>query len=913
MRKRKRFRAVIWLAVLLFCCLPGLPSHTAWAADLDTSRVITHQLLHYFSLVDGTPIVIPRMSLAASPDVPAFCLTPHTSEPYASSPVGYLPAGPESLFGSQPFIRGVTAIVQHGYPATRVFNGVTYSAEQAYYATSAAIWWLHADLGLPQPITPIGGAVANGNDALFQAARSLYEIGRAQMVQTVAIEVGPAQWRWQDGRLSCAAAVLAHHADAVTVASVPAGITAQWSGDQLRLTTDDLTVLGREVAIELRAASRFANENLIWLAPDHTLYQTVLAVGGESLFAASATLRPQGATGDVHIVKIGRDQQPVTDASAVFHWLDAATGQACGFDCLSAGVYRFGGSDLALVTAQGALDLQGIPAAPGGWLLREAQAPPGHLPTEADIPVVPGTPATRVTVVNPYEMIRVRVVKRDAESGERPQGEASFAGAVFEIWHRDYADYETTPESMRERVTIPDGSDRVETRPLQGGRDPGFCVREVAPPPGYRPDETIWEAIPTAAEPYVATVCVLNQVIRGKVRVEKCAEPAGGAAGAADAWPGMPEVSFRVVSLADGELADTVTTGADGCCESDWLPYGRYQLEEIQGTGNAGYHPAAPVPFVIDTPEEVISLRVDNVAVRVPVTLYKTDALSGQPVEREGFAIEILGKDDVPLQFPVTTARVAGSTTVLSARADGRVVVPGGLTAGTYRAREVAAPAGYVRADTTVSFSVGGEEEAVSLPFPNEPTAVRVEKRNPGGDILPTAEFRLENSDGDVCGFEQTAAGYVLAAAGETVLRSDSGGQLVILGLPEGTYRLVETRAPDGYRLPETEGVTLAIDAAQGVSNPQILTCVNQPVPPPAATTGPSAAPPTPTPVVLPTEPLPHVAGVEVIPDTGEQSPVWRNAGVALCLWVSAGTFWFTRRRRADGSERPRRRNRPLW
>jgi hypothetical protein len=91
-------------------------------------------------------------------------------------------------------------------------------------------------------------------------------------------------------------------------------------------------------------------------------------------------------------------------------------------------------------------------------------------------------------------MVRVRIVKRDADTGAVPQGEADFSGAEFEIWHKDYPDYGQAPEDRRDRVVIPAGADAVESKPMRGGADPGFRIRELTPPEGYVGTEEILEA-----------------------------------------------------------------------------------------------------------------------------------------------------------------------------------------------------------------------------------------------------------------------------------------------------------------------------------------------------------------------------------------------------------------------------------
>jgi len=895
---------------------------------------VTSRLLSRFTLADSTPIVVPWMTLASDPTVPAFCLTPHAVEPYPSSPVGYVGTGPEAMFGSEAFIRGVTAIVQHGYPSETVFDGIAYSPEEAYYATTAAIWWLHAELGMPDAVTPISGVVPNGYDGLFQVARRLYEIGRAQRCKTVSISVEPARWIWHEGRLTCTANVTAHHTDMLDITAVPAGIRATLTDGILSLSTSDLSVLDRNVEVEIQGTSRFANENLYWLAPDSAAYQTVLAVGRASLFSAVCRFAPEGSTGALEIIKTGRGGLPVTESPAVFQIIDAEAGTPCGFTKAAAGQYRFGGSETDLSTEEGVLYLSGIPETTGDWMLREIAAPEGHLPAGEDIPVFPGDPATTVEVANQYEMIRVRIVKRDAKTGELPQGDAVFEGAAFEVWHRGYPDYASAPEDCRACVEIPTGSDQVETRPLRGGSEPGFYVKECAAPAGYLPVAETMEVLPGGGEGDAwAVLTVENTVIRGRIALEKRGEALEGPAGGTEDSIPLPDVTFRIFSSSTGKIADAIVTGPDGIARSGWLPYGRYRVEELPGEGNLDYLPAPPFEVEILEPGAEVFRRVENVAVRIPVELIKIDTVTGEPISCEGFSFVILDSDGHVLHFP--EARSTDTTgEVLYAGADGCVTVPGGLTAGSYFARELCAPAGYVRCEEPIPFEVVTGEDRIRLEVPNEPTALEILKTDPTGTLLSGALFQLEDAAGEICRFVQIDGVYRPSLEGNPVLRSGEDGLVRIHALPVGDYRLTETEAPAGYLLPSEGSVPIAIGIRSRVTAPAAIAWENEPEPTPTPVPEPTHEPtpipeptpePTPEPqpspvpttrITLPTEPVPlaePIPDVESIPEAGEKTPLVQTWLPAVLWAVALLGGVLMRANRAIAATRPdRRTRRPL-
>ncbi len=72
--------------------------------------------------------------------------------------------------------------------------------------------------------------------------------------------------------------------------------------------------------------------------------------------------------------------------------------------------------------------------------------------------------------------------------------------------------------------------------------------------------------------------------------------------------------------------------------------------------------------------------------------------------------------------------------------------------------------------------------------------AVILNKVSPSGEPLEGAEFRFEESVGDD---ESEGTWNVISSS----LTTDKNGQIVVIDLPFGTYRFVETKAPAGYVL----------------------------------------------------------------------------------------------------------------
>ena len=121
------------------------------------------------------------------------------------------------------------------------------------------------------------------------------------------------------------------------------------------------------------------------------------------------------------------------------------------------------------------------------------------------------------------------------------------------------------------------------------------------------------------------------------------------------------------------------------------------------------------------------------------------------------------------------------------------------LSLGKYSVKETKAADGYILKDEAVEVQLVGDSLLVEVgkTIVNEKNSVTITKLEKGTTKgLKDATIDIVNSNNKV------------VATGTT----DKDGKIVLEGIPAGTYKIIETKAPEGYKLPE-KAVEFSIDA----------------------------------------------------------------------------------------------------
>ncbi|VEF48981.1 LPXTG-motif cell wall anchor domain-containing protein [Bacillus freudenreichii] len=306
-----------------------------------------------------------------------------------------------------------------------------------------------------------------------------------------------------------------------------------------------------------------------------------------------------------------------------------------------------------------------------------------------------------------------------------------------------------------------------------------YYVQETKAPNYYQLDETKHKVIIGDKEQVPVKKSVENKLTPGKAKVKKVdAETGNGLAGA----------KFNILDK-DNKVVDTIITDEKGEATTKELRPGEYTLKEVDAPKGYKLPEKAEVKFVIEKSNKLTTIdlgTIKNEVKTIEIKLTKSDSINeSQLLKGAEFEItKVSGDYDL-------TGVVTKKTTN-----DKGVVTFEGLKPGKYKIVETQAPEGYILNSEPITVEVGLDDVHKGIPIKpenvkNAPLAnVIVQKEDKETNVvLEGAEFKVTNEAGkDV----------------RTGLTTDSEGQISITGLPAGTYDLVETKAPKGYKLDST-------------------------------------------------------------------------------------------------------------
>ena len=411
---------------------------------------------------------------------------------------------------------------------------------------------------------------------------------------------------------------------------------------------------------------------------------------------------------------------------------------------------------------------------PGVYSVMELDAPTGYVLNVTEFHVELFAGQNSQLVVNNDKKPDLRIVKKDAVTGE------AIPGATFTIRKVDSSTLLTETTDANGEIYLSE-------------MDPGvYEITEQSVPDDYLLDPVPQQI---TLEPNKLGVVQFQNYEKPSLTVRKIDSATGNA---------VEGAKFHIVYASNhtfsGEINDLgdFTSDADGIIHLDRLRDGWYRIEEtvapagyrIQGTGVYECYIAA------GTDKEIV---IGNVPLST-ILIRKMDEETGKPLAGAWFRLNYLN-DRTSMDGTTLGEYVTDD--------DGQIEIPD-LDEGTYIVEEISAPAGYVlsEANTRTVYLAGETQDFVSLIFGNQKmgSLLIVKKDAITGAPLANVEFFVTDSDGAVIGNSNG------------VYTTDFAGSILIPNLEPGrTVVVKETRTVSGYVLDDTPQ-TIKIKANETVT-----------------------------------------------------------------------------------------------
>ena len=448
---------------------------------------------------------------------------------------------------------------------------------------------------------------------------------------------------------------------------------------------------------------------------------------------------------------------------------------------------------------------------PGSYYIKETAAPEGYKPLDKSFDFIidangdlrgdgfSGDGLYTLTVENsPLEYgFKVKKVSANDEKLVLPGAEFRILGGGLD------STYTTGANGLTEQITLPIGE---------------YTLTEMKAPEGYVINGAGRHISAKADGIYLdggklgegAAITIRNAPVNFKLRLVKV-----------DADTNQPLANVAFILKGKDGGTHSLITGSNGITDTISLAPGKYTLSEVAAA--EGY--AIPlngwgftvkegtVQQVTNTSEVakwdfndgLLTLTLKNSRIYGGLTIEKTDGKDGSALA--GAEFTVAGSDDTPLTFIKNNGRYEaatgeGASSTIATDANGKAYITG-LKFGNYAVTETKAPEGYVLKGDRHSIAISRQQTEVTLRLKNDKAMYKVTaiKQDAGenGKLLVGAEFTLYSAEGAVVA--KAVTGYDGTAVFE---------------VPEGKYKLIETRAPAGYQLSGDFVREITVNAVRG-------------------------------------------------------------------------------------------------
>ncbi len=420
---------------------------------------------------------------------------------------------------------------------------------------------------------------------------------------------------------------------------------------------------------------------------------------------------------------------------------------------------------------------------------------------------VMGTGSYAVTPTEPVHLNvqwiptgKIRIKKVDAETQQnKPQGQGSFEGAVYEIFDEN---------SKKADTLTTDKNGEAVSRELPYGT---YTIRETKAPFGYI------AAIDQSVEVKELEIVVVSQEKpqKGIIRLQKKDKEA-------EEENCPPKGSLKnaeyTVSTKAGEVIQTLVTDEEGKAESTPLLTGQYEVKETKAPEGYNLDPTVYQVEVLPK-EETEEIFYRDISSREEIIRGDFEIIKLAENEDEdeetlqglaGVEFTVYEKENEKTVMTLVTDKHGFATTASEEYPRGR------LPFGTYVVKETKTPEGYrpvkpfeitIKEEKVVLRGIYKEDKLITSPI----TVVKVDQETGKQIRAAGVEFRLLDSKKNPVEMEMHYPEHIKTS----VFKTDENGQFTFpQKLKKGQYYLEEVKAPEGY----LKGELLPFEVKDGAS-----------------------------------------------------------------------------------------------
>ena len=340
------------------------------------------------------------------------------------------------------------------------------------------------------------------------------------------------------------------------------------------------------------------------------------------------------------------------------------------------------------------------PLEDGTYSVKEVTPPKGYKLDEKIYTFTINGADTSLSVEDEPGTLTLKLKKKDSQTGSTPQGNATLAGAVYQV------SYQKGGQTVTEEMTS-DASGNLGT--LEGIPFGTVTVKELTAPEGYRLDTEVHtytvDGSQLVGDTYTFEVDDLTEdVMRGGLTIQKL-DSQTGTTPQGDA--SLEGISFEIVNnstnpvvvngntAAPGQVAMTITTSSAGVATTgeNALPYGDYTVREVSTNDSMLQTFTEEISVTIDSDGEMLEYKAENEVVRGGIDLEKQDSEMGAtPQGNSSFAgieFEIINRSTNPVVVGGQTCAVGDVVMTITTDESGHASTGSDvLSYGTYEVRE---------------------------------------------------------------------------------------------------------------------------------------------------------------------------------------------------------------------------------